>query len=80
MNTNNTPNHRNCIPSPPTFAGSVDGNFHAIPWLGDLFDLGEHMCMAHPLNIPYMDNPKVKADQLTQKVKAGQLTWCGSQG
>ena len=32
-----------------------------------LFDLEEYMCMRHPLNIPYMDNPKVKADQLTQQ-------------
>ena len=30
MDSSNTPNHRNGIPSPPTFAGSVDGNFH---WL-----------------------------------------------
>ena len=30
MDTSNTPNHRNSIPSPPTFTGSVDGNFHGL--------------------------------------------------
>ena len=35
MDTGNTPNHRNSIPSPPTFAGSVDGNFHEFPWVRD---------------------------------------------
>ena len=30
MDTSNTPNHRNSISSPPTFAGSVDGNFHGL--------------------------------------------------
>ena len=37
MNTNNTPNHGNSIPSPSTFDVSVDGNFHAFPWLGDYY-------------------------------------------
>ena len=64
MNTNNTPDHRNCIPSPPTFAGSVGGNFHVFPWLGDYYlYLLEY--------IPYMGN---------HKVKAGQLTWCEGHG
>ena len=35
MDPNSTQNHRNYIPSPTTFAVSVAGNFHAIPWLGD---------------------------------------------
>ena len=29
------------------------------------------MCMTHPLNIPYMYNHKVKADQLTQREGQG---------
>ena len=46
-----------------------------------LFDLWEYMCMTNPLNIPYMDNPKAKADQLTwREVQAGQLTWCEGEG
>ena len=36
-----------------------------------LFDLWEYMSIIHPLNIPYMDNCKVKADQ---------MTWCEGQG
>ena len=34
----------NCIPSPPTFALSVDGNLHAFPWLGDYYLILESMC------------------------------------
>ena len=30
--------------------------------------------MTHPLNITYMDNPKVKADQLTQREGEGWST------
>ena len=37
MDIINTPNHRNSIPSPPTFTGSVDGNFHEFPWVRDYF-------------------------------------------
>ena len=37
MDTSNTPNHKNGIPSPPTFAGSVDGNFYVFPWVRDYF-------------------------------------------
>ena len=33
--------------------------------------LREYMYMTHPLNIPYMDNPKVKADQMTQREGQG---------
>ena len=29
------------------------------------------MCMTHSLNIPYMDNYMVKADQLTQREGQG---------
>ena len=34
LDPNSTPIHGNCIPSPPTFAVRVDGNFHAFPWFG----------------------------------------------
>ena len=37
MDTGSTPNHRNSIPSPPTFTGSVDGNFHEFPCVRDYF-------------------------------------------
>ena len=36
-----------------------------------LFYLWEYMCMTHSLHIPYMDNHKVKADQLTQREGQG---------
>ena len=31
----------------------------------------EYMCMTHTLNIPYMDNPKVKVGQLMQREGQG---------
>ena len=37
MDTSNTPNHRNNIPSPPTFAGGVKGNLHEFPWVSNYF-------------------------------------------
>ena len=59
MDKSITPNHRNSISSPLTLAGRVDGNSHGLETLR----VYEHDT---PLNIPYMDNHKVKADQLTQ--------------
>ena len=47
MNTNNTANHRNCIPLPCTFAGSVDGNCHAFPWLGEYYLIFESIWAWH---------------------------------
>ena len=35
LDPKSTPIHGNYIPSPPTLAVSVDGNFHAFPWHGD---------------------------------------------
>ena len=43
MDTSNTPNHRNSIPSPATFAGSVDGNLHEFPQVGDYFLVFENI-------------------------------------
>ena len=37
IDKSNTPNHRNSIPSPATFAESVDGNFYEFPWVRDNF-------------------------------------------
>ena len=53
MDTSNTPNHRNSIPSPPTFAGIVGGNFHGLETILWPLRVYEHDT---PLNIPYMDN------------------------
>ena len=47
MDSSNTPNHGNSIPSPPTFAVNVDGNFHAFPWLGDNYLIFENICAWH---------------------------------
>ena len=69
MDTSNTPNHKNGTPSPATFAGGVDGNFHEFPWVRDYFSLWEYMSMRHLLNIPYIEKMDI------QKVKADQLTW-----
>ena len=52
MDTSNTPNHRNSITSPATFAGSVDGNFDGLETFFWPLSLYEH---ATPLNIPYME-------------------------
>ena len=67
MDTSNTPNHRNSIPSPHGFAGNVDGNFHGLETILWPLRVYEHDT---PLNIPYMDSQNVKADQ---------LTWCEGQ-
>ena len=82
MNANNTANHRNCIPSPPTFTGSVDGNFHAFPWFGDYYLIFERICVWHT---PFIYHIWTIArsrliNWLGGKVKAGQLTWCEGQG
>ena len=41
MDSKNTPNHGKSIPLPLTFTVSVEGNFHAFPWLGDYYVIFE---------------------------------------
>ena len=43
IDSNSIPNHENSIPSPPTFTVSVDGNFHAFPWLEDYYLIFENI-------------------------------------
>ena len=62
VDSSNTPNHRNGIPSPPTFTESVDGKFHEFPWLGDFYVFFESTIY----NIlKEMNIRKVKVDHLT---------------
>ena len=70
MDTSNTPNHRNSIPSPTTMTGSVDGNFHEFPWVRAYFEAFENIWAWHTPLIYHMrekmDILMVMADQLTQ--------------
>ena len=82
MNTNSIPTHMNCIPSPPTFAESVDGNFHAFPWLGDNYLIFESICAWHTplLYHTWTITRSRMISWLRGNVKAGHLTWCEGQG
>ena len=75
MDTCNTPNHRNSILSPATFAVRVDGNFHEFPWARDISVTFESIEVWHT---PLIYHIWKKMD--IQKVKADQLTWYEGQG
>ena len=82
MVTNYTPNHRNIIPSSTTFAGSVDGNIHAFPWVRDYFVAFESIWAWHtPLVYHIWTIRRSRLiSWLSVKVKADQLTQCEGQG
>ena len=82
IDSNSIPNHGNSIPLPPSFAVSMDGNFHAFPWLGDYYLIFDSICAWHTTLIYHIWTiPRSRLiSWLRRKVKIGQLTWCEGQG
>ena len=81
LDPESSPIHGNCIPSPPTFAVRMDGNFHAFPWFGGYLWSWRIYVQDTPPKYSIYGQPKVKADSwLRWKAKADPLTWSEGQG